>query len=188
MWGQQLYAKSQLYAHLSCTKKVAILTAGGMAPCLSSAFAALTKELTNRSPDIKIVCYRDLYKGWLLRDSFGFTHGLVESIEVSYQFGRSRIGKSRVKLTNVGDCIKGGFIKDGEILLNVAADQLESGKIDILYIIGGDDTNGLATALARHLKKYGHNLQVIGLPTTIDNALIPFADSLRGNMAATQSA
>jgi pyrophosphate--fructose-6-phosphate 1-phosphotransferase len=185
--GQQLSAKPQFYAHLSCTKKAATLTAGGIALCLSSAVAPLTKELTNTSPDIEIVCDRDGDKGWLLGDSFGFTHGLAESVEVWYQFGRSPIGTSRVKLTNVGDCIKGGFVKDGEIFINAAADQLENDKIDILYPIGGDDTNGVAAALASHLKKYGHNLQVIGLPTTVANALVPFAYSLGANMAAKQS-
>ncbi|MDR1890922.1 MAG: pyrophosphate--fructose-6-phosphate 1-phosphotransferase [Puniceicoccales bacterium] len=169
-------------------KKVAILTAGGIAPCLSSAVAALIKEYAKTSPDIEIICYRDGYKGLLLGDSVGVTHGVVESVEVLYQFGGSPIGNSRVKLTNVGDCIKRGFVKDGEIPLNVAAEQLAKDKIDVLHTIGGDDTNGVAANLASHLKENGYNLQVIGLPKTIDNDIIPIAHSLGANTAAEQSA
>ncbi|MDR2603321.1 MAG: pyrophosphate--fructose-6-phosphate 1-phosphotransferase [Puniceicoccales bacterium] len=169
-------------------KRVAILTAGGIAPCLSSAVAALIKEYVKTSPDIEIVCYRDGYKGLLLGDSSSITHGIVESVEVLYQFGGSPIGNSRVKLTNVADCVRRGFVKDGEIPLNVAAEQLVKDKIDILHTIGGDDTNGVAADLAKHLKENGYNLQVIGLPKTIDNDIIPIAHSLGANTAAEQSA
>ncbi|MDR2776981.1 MAG: pyrophosphate--fructose-6-phosphate 1-phosphotransferase [Puniceicoccales bacterium] len=168
-------------------KKVAILTAGGIAPCLSSAVAALIKEHVKASPDIEIVCYRDGYKGLLLGDSFSITHGVVESVEILYQFGGSPIGNSRVKLTNVEDCVKRGFVKDGEIPLNVAAEQLIKDKIDVLHTIGGDDTNSVAADLAKHLKENGYNLQVIGLPKTIDNDIVPIAHSLGANTAVEQS-
>jgi pyrophosphate--fructose-6-phosphate 1-phosphotransferase len=169
-------------------KRVAILTAGGIAPCLSSAIAALIKEYVKASSDIEVVCYRDGYKGLLLGDSFSVTHGVVESVEILYQFGGSPIGNSRVKLTNVADCVKRGFVKDGEIPLNVAAEQLVKDKIDVLHTIGGDDTNGVAADLAKHLKENDYNLQVIGLPKTIDNDIVPIAHSLGANTAAEQSA
>ncbi|MDR1173261.1 MAG: pyrophosphate--fructose-6-phosphate 1-phosphotransferase [Puniceicoccales bacterium] len=176
-----------MVAYLSM-KRVAILTAGGIAPCLSSAIAALIKEYVKASSDIEVVCYRDGYKGLLLGDSFSVTHGVVESVEILYQFGGSPIGNSRVKLTNVADCVKRGFVKDGEIPLNVAAEQLVKDKIDVLHTIGGDDTNGVAADLAKHLKENDYNLQVIGLPKTIDNDIVPIAHSLGANTAAEQSA
>ncbi|MDR2779176.1 MAG: pyrophosphate--fructose-6-phosphate 1-phosphotransferase [Puniceicoccales bacterium] len=169
-------------------KRVAILTAGGIAPCLSSAIAALIKEYAKMSPDIEIVCYRDGYKGLLLGDSFSVTHGIVESVEILYQFGGSPIGNSRVKLTNIEDCTRRGFVKKGEVPLNVAAEQLIKDKIDVLHTIGGDDTNSVAADLASHLKGNGYNLQVIGLPKTIDNDITPIAHSLGANTAAEQSA
>lgn len=176
-----------MVAYLSM-KRVAILTAGGIAPCLSSAIAALIKEYVKASSDIEVVCYRDGYKGLLLGDSFSVTHGVVESVEILYQFGGSPIGNSRVKLTNVADCVKRGFVKDGEVPLNVAAEQLIKDKIDVLHTIGGDDTNGVAADLAKHLKENDYNLQVIGLPKTIDNDIVPIAHSLGANTAAEQSA
>eukprot|EP00961_Rhodomonas_salina_P142355 1917176-Rhodomonas_salina.1 len=42
--------------------KVAILTAGGLAPCLSSAIGFLIEEYTLYDPSIEIICYVDGYK------------------------------------------------------------------------------------------------------------------------------
>ncbi|MDR1596052.1 MAG: pyrophosphate--fructose-6-phosphate 1-phosphotransferase [Puniceicoccales bacterium] len=169
-------------------RRVAILTAGGIAPCLSSAIAALIQEYDKVSPEIEMICYRDGYKGLLLGDSVNVTHGTVESAEILYKFGGSPIGNSRVKLTNVEDCVKRGFIKEGQIPLNVAAEQLVKDKIDVLHTIGGDDTNTVAAELARYLEENGYKLQVIGLPKTIDNDIIPIAHSLGANTAAEQTA
>ncbi|MDR1414098.1 MAG: pyrophosphate--fructose-6-phosphate 1-phosphotransferase [Puniceicoccales bacterium] len=169
-------------------KKVAILTAGGIAPCLSSAIAALIEEYNKLSSDIEIICYRDGYRGLLLGDSVGVSHGVVESIEYLYKVGGSPIGNSRVKLTNIEDCTKRGFVKDGQNPLNVAAEQLARDKIEVLHTIGGDDTNSTAANLAKHLQENGYALQVIGLPKTVDNDITPIAHSLGANTAAEQTA
>jgi diphosphate-dependent phosphofructokinase len=47
-------------------KKVALLTAGGLAPCLSSAVGGLIERYTELAPDVEIICYRSGYKGLLL--------------------------------------------------------------------------------------------------------------------------
>ena len=39
-------------------KKVAILTAGGFAPCLSSAIGGLIERYTAVAPEIEIIVYR----------------------------------------------------------------------------------------------------------------------------------
>jgi pyrophosphate--fructose-6-phosphate 1-phosphotransferase len=169
-------------------KKVAILTAGGIAPCLSSAIAALIIEYNNISSDVEIICYRDGYKGLLLGDSVPVSHGIIESASALYKFGGSPIGNSRVKLTNVKDCVKRGLVSEGQIPLQVAAEQLTKDKIDVLHTIGGDDTNTAAADLAKYLSENGHNLQVIGLPKTIDNDITPVAHSLGANTAAEQTA
>ena len=39
-------------------KKVAILTAGGFAPCLSSAIGGLIERYTQVAPEIEIIAYR----------------------------------------------------------------------------------------------------------------------------------
>ena len=47
-------------------RKVALLTAGGLAPCLSSAVGALIVEYASKHPTTEIICYVNGYKGLLL--------------------------------------------------------------------------------------------------------------------------
>ncbi|HWQ93795.1 MAG TPA: pyrophosphate--fructose-6-phosphate 1-phosphotransferase, partial [Clostridia bacterium] len=105
-------------------KKVALLTAGGLAPCLSSAIGALIERYTEIDPTIELICYRGGYKGLLLGDSYKVTPEVRAKARVLHDFGGSPIGNSRVKLTNVKDCIKRGLVKEGQDPQKVAADQL----------------------------------------------------------------
>ena len=72
--------------------------------------------------------------------------------------------------------------------MDVAANQLFKDRIDILHIIGGDDTNTMAAALARHLEKKGTKLTVVGLPKTVDNDVVPVEQTLGAWTAAEQGA
>ena len=72
----------------------------------------------------------------------------MEKAGLLFNFGGSMIGNSRVKLTNVKDCVKRELVKEGQDPLHVAAEQLTKDKIDILHTIGGDDTNTTAADLA----------------------------------------
>ena len=49
---------------MSKPNKVAILTAGGLAPCLNSAIGSLIERYTEIDPSIEIICYRSGYKGY----------------------------------------------------------------------------------------------------------------------------
>jgi len=86
------------------------------------------------------------------------------------------------------DCIKNGYIKEGEDPIEVAASQLVKDKIDILHTIGGDDTNTTAGELLSYLKNNGHDITIVGLPKTIDNDIIPIQQSLGAWTAAEQGA
>merc|ERR1719305_2286383 len=102
--------------------------------------------------------------------------------------GGSPCGNSRVKLTNVADCVKRKLVEAGQEPLNVAADNLVADKVDVLHTIGGDDTNLAAADLADYLKSNNYKLQVIGLPKTIDNDIIPIRQSLGAWTAADEGA
>ncbi len=169
-------------------KKVAILTAGGLAPCLSSAIGSLIERYHEIDPSIEIICYRSGYKGLLLGDSYQVTQAVRDSAALLHRFGGSPIGNSRVKLTNVADCIKRGLVKDGENPQKVAADQLIKDGIDVLHTIGGDDTNTAAADLAKFLADHDYGLTVIGLPKTVDNDVYPIKQSLGAWTAAEQGA
>ncbi len=172
----------------SSKKKVAILTAGGHAPCLSAAVGQLILHYTQQCPDWEIICYRSGYKGLLLGDSIKVTPEIRASAGVLKSYGGSVIGNSRVKLTNVKDAVKRGLVQEGQHPLNVAAEQLQRDGIDILHTVGGDDTNTTAADLAAHLQKNNYQLNVIGLPKTIDNDIIPIRQSLGAATAAEQGA
>ena len=169
-------------------KKVAILTAGGLAPCLSSAIAALIERYTDVAPDVEIICYVGGYKGLLEGRSIRVTPEIRQHAAVLYRHGGSPIGNSRVKLTNVKDCVKRGLVKEGQDPQKVAADQLVKDGVDVLHTIGGDDTNTAAADLAAYLKKNGYDLTVVGLPKTIDNDVYPIRQSLGAWTAAEEGA
>lgn len=169
-------------------RKIGILTAGGLAPCLSSAIASLLEIYTERTPDIDIICYRDGYKGLLLGDSTQVTPAIREQAGQLRRHGGTPIGNSRVKLTNVADCEKRGLIQPGESPLDVAAKQLEQDGVTILHTIGGDDTNTMAAALASYLGDHDYQLTVVGLPKTVDNDVVPISQSLGALTAAEQGA
>ncbi len=169
-------------------KKVAILTAGGLAPCLSAAIAGLIERYTELAPEIEIICYRSGYKGLLLGDSLPVTPAARAQAHILRRHGGSPIGNSRVKLTNVKNCLKRGLIRDGQNPLQVAAEQLVRDGVNVLHTVGGDDTNTTAADLAAFLKKNGYELTVIGLPKTIDNDVIPIRQSLGAWTAAEQGA
>ncbi|MCC9601850.1 pyrophosphate--fructose-6-phosphate 1-phosphotransferase [Stieleria sp. JC731] len=169
-------------------KRVGILTAGGLAPCLSSAIGSLIENYTKLAPEVEIICYRSGYKGLLLGDSFVVTPEIREKAAILHKHGGSPIGNSRVKLTNVADCVKRGLVQDGQNPLHVAAEQLTKDKVDVLHTIGGDDTNTTAADLAAFLAENDYDLTVVGLPKTIDNDVIPIKQSLGAWTAAEQGA
>ena len=168
--------------------KVAFLTSGGIAPCLSASIGGLIEKYNELDPDVEMIGYMHGYRGLLLGKSVTFSKKVKENYQVLYNFGGTPIGNSRVKLTNVKDCVKKGFVAEGEDPLQVAAKQLEKDKVDILHTIGGDDTNTMAAALAKHLESSGKSLTVVGLPKTVDNDVIPVKQTLGAWTAAEQGA
>ena len=165
-----------------------MLTAGGLAPCLSSAVGGLIERYSEIAPDVRIVAYRNGYAGLLTGNWIEATEDVRANAGRLHAFGGSPIGNSRVKLTNVEDCVKRGLVKEGEDPLAVAAAQLKRDGIDILHTIGGDDTNTAAADLKAHLAAIGSDLTVVGLPKTIDNDVVPIRQSLGAWTAAEQGA
>ena len=169
-------------------KTVAMLTAGGLAPCLSSAVGGLIERYSEVAPDVRIIAYLNGYAGLLTGNSVEVTPEVRANAHRLHAFGGTPIGNSRVKLTNVRDCVKRGLVQEGQDPLHVAAEQLSRDKVDVLHTIGGDDTNGTAADLAAYLRGNGYELTVVGLPKTIDNDVIPIKQSLGAWTAAEQGA
>ncbi|MBT3169743.1 MAG: pyrophosphate--fructose-6-phosphate 1-phosphotransferase [Candidatus Cloacimonetes bacterium] len=166
--------------------KIGILTSGGIAPCLSASIGRLVENYSN--PNVEIIAYLNGYKGLLLGNKIVISDEVRKNAKRLYKFGGSVIGNSRVKLMNVADCVKKGYVKAGENPLEVAANQLKKDGITILHTIGGDDTNTTAADLSVFLKNNDYDLTVVGIPKTIDNDVFPISQTLGAQTAAEQGA
>ncbi|MGC3993466.1 MAG: pyrophosphate--fructose-6-phosphate 1-phosphotransferase [Propionicimonas sp.] len=169
-------------------QKVALLTAGGFAPCLSSAVGGLIERYTELAPDVEIIGYKNGYQGLLTGDFLAVTDEVRAKASLLHNYGGSPLGNSRVKLTNAKDLVKRGLVAEGEDPLKVAADRLVADGVDVLHTIGGDDTNTTAADLAAYLAKHDYGLTVVGLPKTIDNDVVPIRQSLGADTAAEMGA
>ena len=169
-------------------QKVALLTAGGIAPCLSSAVGGLIERYTEVAPEVEIIAYRDGYAGLLSGRSVTVGAETRSTAHRLHRFGGSPIGNSRIKLTNTEDLVRRGLVQQGQNPLTVAAEQLERDGVDVLHTIGGDDTNTTAADLSTYLADHGYDLTVVGLPKTIDNDIVPVRQSLGAWTAAEQAA
>ena len=168
--------------------KIAFLTAGGIAPCLSSSIGALIEKYNEIDPDAELIGYLNGYQGLLLGRSIVFPDSVKKDFNRLHDFGGSPIGNSRVKLTNIDDCIKRGYVNDGEVPLEIAAKNLTKDGVDIIHTIGGDDTNTMAAQLSFYLKNNGYDLTVVGMPKTVDNDVFPVSQTLGAWTAAEQGA
>ena len=168
--------------------KVALLTSGGIAPCLSASIGRLVENYIKKYPNIEIIGYLNGYKGLLQGKKISFPKSIIKNISSFYTFGGSPLGNSRVKLTNTKDCISKGYVKKNQNPLKIAADQLVKDKISILHTIGGDDTNTTAADLSAYLKEHNYKLTVVGLPKTVDNDVFPISQTLGAWTAAEQGA
>ena len=169
-------------------KKVAILTAGGFAPCLSSAIGGLIQRYTEVAPEVEIIAYKHGYQGLLQGDFVIIDETVRQKAHLLHLFGGSPVGNSRVKLTNVKDLVARGLVPEGADPLKVAADRLVADGVDVLHTIGGDDTNTTAADLAAYLHENDYELTVVGLPKTIDNDVVPIRQSLGAWTAADEGA
>ena len=168
--------------------KIAFLTAGGIAPCLSSSIGALIESYNNLAPEAEMIGYLNGYRGLLLGKSLRFPEEVKINYPILYDFGGSIIGNSRVKLTNTDDCVKRGYVGENGDPIKVATNQLIKDQVDILHTIGGDDTNTMAAQLSSYLYENNYNLTVVGLPKTVDNDVFPVTQTLGAWTAAEQGA
>ncbi len=168
-------------------RRVALLTAGGFAPCLSSAVGGLIERYNEIAPDVEIIAYQYGYHGLLTGNFIVIDEEGRKNAAILHRFGGSPIGNSRVKLTNAKNLVERGLVKEGENPLEVAAEQLREGGVDVLHTIGGADTNTTAADLAAYLHENNYELTVVGLPKTIDNDIVPIRQSLGAMTAAEES-
>lgn len=89
---------------------VAMMTSGGLAPCLASSVAYLVEFWAKALKEGKISgltirMYIDGYKGVLTGDSTVLDPAMYDDCKCLHDVGGSPIGNSRVKVRNIGDKI-----------------------------------------------------------------------------------
>ena len=110
--------------------KIAFLTAGGIAPCLSASIGGLIKSYNSIFPTAELLGYLNGYKGLLTGQKITIPDSVKKNTKIFDRYGGSPIGNSRVKLTNIENCVQQGYINDGQVPLEVAAQQLIKDKVD----------------------------------------------------------
>ena len=91
--------RAKIKEGISYFMKIAFLTAGGIAPCLSSSIGALIEKYNILAPETELMGYLNGYQGLLLGKSISFPESVKKDYSIFYDFGGSMIGNSRVKLT-----------------------------------------------------------------------------------------
>ena len=169
--------------------KIAFLTSGGNAPCLNSSIGRLLSNFGKIDQDVCAIGYLNGFAGLLKGNSVSLDVEMTsQNFSPFYTTGGSFIGNSRVKLTNVLDCLDKNLVKEGQVPLEIAANQLIADKIDILFTIGGDDTNTTARDLRNYIQSKNIKITVVGIPKTIDNDIYPVKRSLGAHTAAGEGA
>jgi 6-phosphofructokinase 1 len=129
-------------------KKIGVLTGGGDCPGLNPVIRAVVKKASKKN--IEVVGILDGWKG--LRDNLTCKLGLMEVSGILHR-GGTIIGTSRTNpYKNPEDVVK-------------VRDNYKKIGLNALIAIGGEDTLGVATKLCKE------NLNVVGVPKTIDNDL-----------------
>ena len=76
-------------------KKVALLTAGGFAPCLSTAISGLIQRYTEVAPEVEIIAYKHGYEGLLKGDFLEVTDTVRKNADTPTLFGAPPFATAR---------------------------------------------------------------------------------------------
>jgi len=154
------------------TVKVAILTAGGIAPGLNRVIHAIVQrhcEVYELNPNQggEVWGIRNGYKGLLSGDRADMFQLFRETTNGWLSLGGTQLGTIREYMTN-----KEGERKDPEAsqveLANAAAKGIENAKLDILYVLGGDGSMRIAHLLSERLPQ----MAIACVPKTMDNDIL----------------
>ena len=129
-------------------QKIAMLTAGGLAPCLSSAVGRLIERYTELAPKAEIIGYLGGYRGLLKGESIAVTPEVRAKAHVLTSTAARRSATAASSSPTSQGLREARPGEGGRGPLKVAAEQLTRDGITILHTIGGDDTNTTAADLA----------------------------------------
>lgn len=136
--------------------KVGVVLSGGQAPGGHNVICGLFDGLKKINPKNKLVGFLGGPGGILENKTMELTSSIIDKYRNTGGFDMIQSGRTKIETEEQ-------FQKTKEVLLQ--------NKIDALVIIGGDDSNTNAALLAEYFKSQGLNINVIGVPKTIDGDL-----------------
>lgn len=135
---------------------VGIILSGGQAPGGHNVVSGIFDGIKSLNPECRLYGFLMGPSGFINHQYMELTAGYIK--EYRNTGGFDIIGSGRTKLETPDQFDKGLTI-------------LEELNIKALVIIGGDDSNTNAAVLAEYYKAKGLDIQVIGVPKTIDGDL-----------------
>ncbi|MFW6363052.1 MAG: diphosphate--fructose-6-phosphate 1-phosphotransferase [Spirochaeta sp.] len=136
--------------------RVGVILSGGQAPGGHNVIAGIYDGLKKGNPDSVLIGFKGGPSGLLENDYVEITDSFMD--EYRNTGGFDMIGSGRTKISTD---------EQFATSLQVAKEQ----KLNAVVIIGGDDSNTNAALLAEYFIQEGTDIQVIGVPKTIDGDL-----------------
>jgi pyrophosphate--fructose-6-phosphate 1-phosphotransferase len=167
-------------------KRVGILTAGGLSPCLCPAVGTIIERYTELHPTVEIRCYRSGFRGLLSGSSFVVSAEGRRDAGLLNEHGGSPLGSSRVELTDPECCVSKGLIQEGQNPCELAAEQLLKDGVQVLHTIGGNKNSN--AKLQAFCNEKGYNIRILSMSKTIDNDIVPVKQSCGAWSAAEAGA
>lgn len=136
--------------------RVGVILSGGQAPGGHNVIAGIYDGLKKGNPESVLIGFKGGPSGLLEKDYVEITDSFMD--EYRNTGGFDMIGSGRTKIST-----------DQQF-----ADSLRVAKelqLNAVVVIGGDDSNTNAALLAEYFIQEGTNIQVIGVPKTIDGDL-----------------
>lgn len=136
--------------------KVGVVLSGGQAPGGHNVIFGLLEGLKSANKKNKLVGFLGGPSGILDNKTMEITDKIIANYKNTGGFDMIQSGRTKIETPEQ-------FVKAKETILK--------NKMDALVFIGGDDSNTNAALLAEYLKKENTNINVIGVPKTIDGDL-----------------
>ncbi|WNY63688.1 diphosphate--fructose-6-phosphate 1-phosphotransferase [Borreliella americana] len=154
-YGLPIVSFTEGKSSLSFSKalNIGIILSGGPAPGGHNVISGVFDAIKKFNPNSKIFGFKGGPLGLLENDKIELTESLVNSYRNTGGF--DIVSSGRTKIETEEHYKKALFVA-------------KENNLNAIIIIGGDDSNTNAAILAEYFKKKGENIQVIGVPKTID--------------------
>lgn len=154
-YGLPIVSFTEGESNLSFSKalNIGIILSGGPAPGGHNVISGIFDAIKKFNANSKLFGFKGGPLGLLENDKIELTESLVNSYRNTGGFDIVSSGRTKI---------------EREEHYNKALLVAKENNLNAIVIIGGDDSNTNAAILAEYFKKKGENIQVIGVPKTID--------------------